>query len=151
MYVWSLCGDDFVLAAGTDAALPLQSKKVILLYIVSAVTSGVVFLSFGRYRDGSGDTVRPKANGQGAVPRVSTMGGYMAIRNGVYLAALLALLAGCAQSSNNDDNDDQDQPEESAKNVWSGQVGTIAKAKGVEQTLMQSAQQQGNEIDKQSQ
>jgi len=75
----------------------------------------------------------------------------MAIRNGVYLAALLALLAGCAQSSNNDDNDDQDQPEESAKNVWSGQVGTIAKAKGVEQTLMQSAQQQGNEIDKQSQ
>jgi len=75
----------------------------------------------------------------------------MAIRNRVLFMALIALLAGCAQSNNNDDNDDQDQPEESVKNVWSGQVGTIAKAKGVEQTLMQSAQQQSGEIDKQSQ
>jgi len=75
----------------------------------------------------------------------------MTIRNRVLFMALLALLAGCAQSTNNnDDNDDQDQPEESVKNVWSGQVGTIAKAKGVEQTLMQSARQQSGEIDKQS-
>ena len=77
----------------------------------------------------------------------------MAIRNRVLLMALIALLAGCGQSNNNsnDDNDEQDQPEESVKNVWSGQVGTIAKAKGVEQTLMQSARQQSSEIDKQSQ
>jgi len=66
------------------------------------------------------------------------------------VAALLALTAGCAQSNNND-NDDQDQHEESVKHVWSGQVGTIDKAKGVEQTLMQSAQRQNSEIDKQSQ
>lgn len=76
----------------------------------------------------------------------------MTIGNGVMAAALLALAAGCAQSNNNDnDNDDQDQPEESVKHVWSGQVGTIDKARGVEQTLMQSAQRQSGEIDKQSQ
>lgn len=74
----------------------------------------------------------------------------MTIRNGVMAMALLALAAGCAQSTSNDD-DDQDQPEESVKHVWSGQVGTIDKAKGVEQTLMQSAQQQSSEITKQSQ
>jgi ABC-type phosphate/phosphonate transport system substrate-binding protein len=73
----------------------------------------------------------------------------MTIKVGVMAVALLALAAGCAQS-NNDDNDDQDQPEESVKNVWSGQAGTIDKAKGVEQTLMQSALQQNGEIDSQS-
>ena len=75
----------------------------------------------------------------------------MTIRNGVMAVALLALAAGCTQSNDNDDNDDQDQPEGSVKHVWSGQVGTIDKAKGVEQTLMQSAQRQNSEIDKQSQ
>ena len=74
----------------------------------------------------------------------------MAIRNSVMAVVVLVLAAGCAQKNNNDD-DDQDQPEESVKNVWGGQVGTIDKAKGVEKTLMQSAQQQSGEIDKQSQ
>ena len=74
----------------------------------------------------------------------------MTIGKGMIAVVMLALVAGCAQRNDND-SDDQDQPEESVKHVWSGQVGTIDKAKGVEQTLMQSAQQQSGEIDKQSQ
>ena len=73
----------------------------------------------------------------------------MTNRIGVMAAALLALVAGCSQSNDND-YDDQNQPEDSVKNVWSDQVGTIDKAKGVEQTLMHAAQQQSSEIDSQS-
>lgn len=37
-----------------------------------------------------------------------------------------------------------------AANVWSGQIQAIDRAKGVEQTLMQSVQRQNSEIDAQS-
>ncbi len=66
---------------------------------------------------------------------------------GICLAVLL-LVVGCVQKSNDDEDN---PPEESAKHVWSGQVQALDKARGVEQTLMQSARQQGGEIDKQSQ
>jgi len=71
----------------------------------------------------------------------------MTIGNRVLFILLVVFAAGCTQSGN---GDAKDQSKESTTTVWSGQVQTIDKAKGVEQTLMQSAQQQSNEIDKQS-
>lgn len=79
----------------------------------------------------------------------------MALRYTLMLALLLALVAGCAKSDDNDVKgkleDVKDKAKEPVAHVWSGQVKALDKAKGVEQTLMQSAQQQSREIDKQSQ
>lgn len=71
----------------------------------------------------------------------------MSIRKiGLYML-MSVLLAGCAQH----DNDEDDQPQETVKHVWSGQVKAMDRARGVEQTIAESAQRQKREIDEQTQ
>jgi hypothetical protein len=77
------------------------------------------------------------------------------LRYSVMLVMVCALVVGCGKDDGEGAmgkaSDVKAKHEVPATNVWSGQIKTIDKAKGVEQTLMQSAQQQSSEIDKQSQ
>lgn len=79
----------------------------------------------------------------------------MTVRNTVITAMLLAFLVGCGKSSGDDMKDKAnaitEKAKESTDNVWSGQVKTLDKAKGVEKTLMDAAQQQRQAIDSDSQ
>ena len=79
----------------------------------------------------------------------------MEFRYTVLAAMLVALLAGCAKSGSDDLKEQagatQDKAKVSADHVWKAQVTALDKAKGVEQTLMNAAQEQRQAIDKQSQ
>ncbi len=75
-------------------------------------------------------------------------------RYSVMLVMLCDVAAGCGKVDDGGAkgamHDEKAQNGIPAANVWSGQIQTIDKAKGVEQTLMRSVQRQNNEIDAQS-
>jgi len=76
------------------------------------------------------------------------------VRYTVMLALLCALVAGCGKIPGDDMKgkvgDVKDKAKETADHVWSGTVKTIDRAKGVSQTLMDSAEEQRRRIDKES-
>ena len=76
------------------------------------------------------------------------------VRYSVMLALLCALVAGCGKSPGDDMKgkveDVKAKAKETADHVWSGTVKTIDRAKGVGQTLMDSAEEQRRKIDKES-
>lgn len=71
-------------------------------------------------------------------------------------AIILALLAVVPAGCGNDGHGGRvaragaDHDRAPASNVWSGQLRTLDRAKGVQQTLMKSARRRGQEIDRQS-
>lgn len=79
----------------------------------------------------------------------------MMTRYGAILALLVTVVAGCGGGGDDYMNaktgNERHDTRETSPNVWSGQVKTLDKARGVEQTLMKSARQQQQTIDEQSQ
>ena len=72
----------------------------------------------------------------------------MTVRNTLITVMLLAFLVGCGKNGGDDMNE---KAKESTHNVWSGQIQTLDKAKGVEKTVMDAAQQQRQAIENDSQ
>jgi hypothetical protein len=76
------------------------------------------------------------------------------LRYSVMLVMLCAVATGCGKVDDGGAkgamHDEKAQNGIPAANVWSGQIQTIDRAKGVEQTLMRSLQRQNSEIDTQS-
>ena len=72
----------------------------------------------------------------------------MIVRNTLIMVMLLAFLGGCGK---NGGDDMKEKAKESTHNVWSGQIQTLDKAKGVEKTIMDTAQQQRQAIERDSQ
>jgi hypothetical protein len=85
--------------------------------------------------------------------KVGFKGGIMIVRNTVTVV-LLAFLVGCGESGDDDIKETAkavtDKAKTSADHVWSAQVKALDKAKGVEKTLMDAAQQQRQAIDSDS-
>ena len=79
----------------------------------------------------------------------------MTVRNTLITVMLLAFLVGCGKNGGDDMKEKAksvtEKAKESNENVWSGQVKTLDKAKGVEKTLMDAAQQQRQAIESDSQ
>ena len=79
----------------------------------------------------------------------------MVFKYTVIAALLFAVLGGCAKSGNDDMKeqvgDIKDKAKTGADNVWKAQVQALDKAKSVEKTLMDAAEEQRQAIDKDSQ
>ncbi len=79
----------------------------------------------------------------------------MVFKYTVIAALLLAFLGGCAKSGNDDMKehieDIKDKAKTGADNVWKAQVQGLDKAKSVEKTMMDAAEEQQQAIDKASQ
>lgn len=71
--------------------------------------------------------------------------------NFIFIRGLFIVGAGllCACSSG-DDKSSAQHPTSAAEHVFSGQQRALEKAKGVEQTIMDSANKQSQELDKQT-
>ena len=65
---------------------------------------------------------------------------------------LMGCLVGCGQPAGNEASatGQDDAGAVPRKNVWSGELKAMDKARGVQQTLMDSAQRRRDEIDRQS-
>jgi len=76
------------------------------------------------------------------------------LRTLLLLGLLCTLIAGCEQAPAEKPNDQADQMKEQAKdsgrNVFSGTVRTIDKAKDVNKTLMDAAEAERHKIDEES-
>ena len=79
----------------------------------------------------------------------------MTVRNTLITVMLLAFLVGCGKNGGDDMKEKakavMENAKESTHNVWSGQIQTLDKTKGVEKTVMDAAQQQRQAIESDSQ